>query len=266
MNDAVNSFSPNILLKIREEPNFPIHLSNRPASFISQVKNVINIRETRSLRIHFSELASTFDFAEFRTFENVVSLHLVDIQNAFQVERILKNLVSVQRLSLWFSDEMNFQTMLLHYLRLPSPITHLRIHCAGVACVHNSDGTDFLSEILEPMPSVKYFLFDIDHYPIIDTDQCRRRLATCFLQQMANFVRQMTKIELIRFRLSSYHVEKLFDRDIWRDLVTRCGRLNKIYFNILKESEVENLTQRVVEMEQDLQNIRPTVVVRLFFE
>ena len=265
LNNAIDAFSPNILLKMKDDENFPIFLSNERSLVFSAVKKLFRPNRIQSFHLHQSNLTSMFDFKEYEFVQNVRSLHLYNFPNAFHIETCLRTFQSLERLSLWFLDEFNFDATILHHLRLPSTISHFRIHCAGVSCSHQPMEKVWNSSIVETMPSVTYFLFDLDCYALISTEQCKKGRTTCFFDQMANFIRKMINVKVIRFRLSSVHVEKLFHRDIWRNLIEHCRDLNKIFINVIKESEETNLIEHAAEIERDLQNIRLEVIFRLIF-
>ena len=266
LNDAVNVFSPEIVLELANRPTLPIHLSNRRAFALPLVKNYLNLQRVQSFQIYSSELESAFDYSAFEEYRGVMSLHLYDFRHCFQIERCLGTFSSTRYLSLWFTGELNFEQTLLHCLRLHNRITHFRLHCAGVACTHHQLVDDAMVPVLEPMESVRYFLFDLDYYPILSADQCKAHRSTCFLQQATNFIRPMINVQLIRFRLSSFHVEKLFDLESWRTLLTVCQQLNRVFIHVLMESETESFIERAATFEAELRTIRATMIFRLVLQ
>lgn len=259
----MNAFSPAILPKIKEK-KVPVHLDTSSEPFFSALCKQIDHQAIRSLRLNLSPPGISLDLLEYRAFNRLASLHLVNASSSLEVERWIRRFPSVTHVSLWFDDELDLLGIFDEDFRIYSRVTHLYVHGSGMRYCRRADwDIDGLVIHCRPIDSVQYCLIDLDHYAVFPIDDCRQHGLACFLQQIVTLVQRMVNVQGFQLRVTSHHMQTFLQGEPWQDLILSCERLNKIILHVFDIVQDETLEQRVREIEQELQQLGPNISFRL---
>ena len=263
LNDAVRVFSPEIVLKIKEN-RWPVHISNKPELFIPMVLEHLDGRRIQSLSLDFLEMESTNDFENYQDFRDIRSLDLRNFQTAHQITAALNYFRNAEYCSLWFDDESIVDGLFHQDFFFSWSTTHVEIHCPGAICYHAATETiGSGASLWRPGTTVRSLLFDFGCFPLPSADECPTYGERCCLNWIVNRMSVFVHLEVLRIRVSSFHVEKLLFADLWRSTVQRCPQVHRVVIDLLDHSNDEAIQTKAATIENDLRSMRPNFRFRI---
>ncbi|CAF4409859.1 unnamed protein product [Rotaria sp. Silwood2] len=250
LNDAINVFSTNILLLLRQyEAKVEIY---QPANeFINMILRKLKPKQIVSLRLNTIWYWTQPELESLVISTNVISLTLLNFQEINSINKCETYFPNLIRLSLWYDNEVSvgFLNRIFEYLR--RSIKRFEVHCPALTCSHyfsNQYNMTFSKNI-----GIEHFLLDISHFPLSSMNDCLQQNESCFLMTTIDFIQDMSNIRDVRLITNKYNINKLLDLNEWRRLVDNCFLLKKITLKILGNIlQDEELVKKITILQEGL--------------
>jgi hypothetical protein len=257
LNDAINAFSTDILYFIRQS-KAKVYITEPFDTVFNMITQKINSEQIISLCLNTDEVRLRMIFSFLPMFNQVISLTLLNLHFLEQISEYGIYFPKLTCLSLRYNTEIGFNILknIFHYL--PNSIRRFEIHCTGALCTHY-DEDQF--NIHYQNFSVKYFLLDMNQYPLISTNECFQHHKSCFFMTTIDLMKYMINIRYFYLIINQYDVEKLLDINDWKYLAHHCYYLRKVILQILGNIlEDKLLSQKVLEIQNALIHVGQTMI------
>lgn len=249
MNDAIKAFSSRILIHLNQSDE-KFHLTELCDIPLGRIKPEQIVSLTTDA--NQSSLKMISEYTE--QLKEILSLTLIDLQMLESISQYGFYFSKLIRLSLRYNNEIGLNIMRNIFRYFPRTIRRFEIHCTRVLCPHyeleqqSLDTSTFNYD-------VKYFLLDLDQFPLISSDECYQQHETCFLMTMVEFVRCMPWLHVLHLIVNPYDLEKLMDMDQWENLFLYCYFLRKVKVEIL--GNVDDCQGKIIEWKNQWYERRP---------
>ncbi|CAF4273236.1 unnamed protein product, partial [Rotaria sp. Silwood2] len=250
LNDAINVFSTNILLSLRQyEARVEIY---QPANeFINMIIRKLKSKQIVSLRLNTIWYWTQPELDSLVISTNVISLILLNLQEINSINKCETYFPNLIRLSLWYDNEVSVRFLNRIFEYLSRSIKIFEVHCPALACSHyfsNQYNMTFSKNI-----GIEHFLLDISHFPLSSMNDCLHKNESCFLMTTIDFIQDMSNIRDVRLITNKYNINKLLDLNEWRRLVDNCFLLKKITLKILGNIlQDEELVKKIAIIQEGL--------------
>ncbi len=232
--------------------------------FMKEIIQKINNKNIISLHLTGNNLRSTMHLASSVTFVNVKSLSINNFQRANDLNELITYFPKLQRLCLYFDNEIDLHNICRLFNQIQIPIKQLEIHCGYILCSHYRTDLVF-SKINKFNCTVEFFSLHVRNL-VIPKNLCKQNYDTCFLRTTTDFVKTMLNIRDIRFIINKGNVMKLLDATEWTSLEV-CHNLKKVTIKMIeKTSSDTQLKERILKAQNDLLNARQTIQLDVICE
>ena len=260
LNDAINAFSLNIL-PLFHQTRSKVQLNSPSHRFLEMIPQYFDPRQIASLRTTDEFLPSERHFSTLRTFDQLISLTVIVRRALYLISSLLADLPNVHRLSLWFGGDIILFTFDKLQMLAFHSVTHLHIRCADPGWHHSWSGTQ--TDGYSKNTTITSLIFDSEYYP---NDKGRNtlrrnnhRMSSDLLRAMMKFIELLVNVQRVRLLASQFTIDSFLYADIWRDLINRCVRLDRVILQLVDDGD---RTQKAHEIEQVLRRSRPEMIFR----
>ncbi|CAF2072996.1 unnamed protein product [Rotaria magnacalcarata] len=250
LNDAVNAFTINILLLLREGET-AVEICDPDNLFINTILSKLEAKQVVSLRLTANWYCTQQDLSRLNSFSGIRTMSLLNFPDIKLLHMYQDYFPHIKNLCLWYDNEVNFTLFhdLFRYLN-PS-IKRFEVHCPGYICPH-SDSNQWDIEFFTNY-RIEYFLFDLSHFPLSPTSDCTNQWPSCFLITIMDLIKYIPNIQYFQLITSIGSMRKLLDLNEWIRMTSYCSRLAKITLRVLGCVEAdEEISQKRIEIRNTL--------------
>lgn len=225
--------------------------------FTKMILRKIKSEQVASLQFNINRLLTTTELAFLSDFDKVTSVTLHNISYVDQINRYIKCLPKLTRLSLYYDDKVTDNLLSDILNQLQQQIRRFEIHCPAIFSTEYDKDHSMITS------NIEYFLLDIGHYSWTSTNE---RCYARFFMRITNF-KKMPNIQRIHFIINKYDIEHFLDDDQWKILVKTCSQLKKIILQVLGNTfqDKQYLVNKILEIQTILRAIRPTIKFQITF-
>ena len=247
MNDAIKAFTNRILVYLQQSDT-KVHITEPCEALFETITRRIEPEQIVSLCLNTDESSLKMIVNFLPKFNQIISLTLLNLQVLEVVSEYGVYFPKLTRLSLRYTNEIGFNAMKNILPCLPETIRRLEIHCTRVLCTHYE--VEQFYQNISFNYQVKYFLLNLDQYPLISSDECFQQYKACFLITTIDLLKYIENLRYVHLIINQYDLDKLLDMTVWKDLLFYCHLLKKVTVQILGNiSQDEILTKKITEMQ-----------------
>ena len=255
--DTINAFSIGILPWL-QGAFAKIHLVNPSTSLLEMIRQQLDPRQIAALRIADDFPILQRDLLTLRTFDRLISVTLLSKEEATAFDHLRHYLPNVHRLSIWFKNESKSHHFSL-LLDLSSPqITRLEIRCPAYASIDFR--TEYQLQHNMKNTTITSFVLDMEYYPRHQGEFRHDHYSPHLLNLALEFIKSLVSIRRVRFVTNRDNIKTLLQLNQWQQLIAECLSLERVIIQLVGNRD---FTQEVANVEQELRQLRPSIVFRI---
>jgi hypothetical protein len=210
-----------------------------------------------SLHLDAFKFPTTRILTTFVMLTNVISLTLVNFQQIKEINQYEKVFPNLIRLSLRYSDAIDFYIFSSILSHLPSSMKKFEIYCVRSGCTHSYNSQE--SYKYTQNDTIKHFLLDICHYRMPVKNTCHY-YKSCFWKTIADLIKNMCNLQRIQLVINKTNLEELLDLSEWRRMMHTCRHLKNVILQVNRKM-VQNrkLMEEIATIQEGLRDVRQTI-------